>query len=55
MLKMSILRKNVLGNVTASTQIGAYGDAGELPSLAQTLNFTLQLLQGAPVCQPASN
>jgi hypothetical protein len=30
-------------------------DAGDLLSLAQTLNFTLQLLQGAPVCQPAPN
>lgn len=30
-------------------------DAGELLSLAQTLNFTLQLLQGAPVCQPVPN
>lgn len=28
-------------------------DAGDLVSLAQTLNFTLQLLQGAPTCQPA--
>jgi hypothetical protein len=30
-------------------------DAGDLISLAQTLNFSLQLLQGAPVCQTASN
>lgn len=57
---------NFIADVTAGAQNGQIAnewiaggslsnDAGELLSLAQTLNFTLQLLQGAPVCQPAPN
>jgi hypothetical protein len=57
---------NFIADVTAGAQNGQIAnewaaggslsnDAGELLSLAQTLNFTLQLLQGAPVCQSAPN
>lgn len=44
---------NIANEWTAGGSLS--NDAGDLLSLAQTLNFTLQLLQGAPVCQPAPN